>query len=199
MVWYAEIRLVTVQWYLVSEQAYVQAIWQSMLGFGGITTSLLGFAFYHINGKKAGLVNWQWMTVTLAILSSFATVLTFLFLPDSPAKARWADSEERTRLIERVRPNNQGIRQKEWKRHQIIEALLDPFTWLMFLLAFFNTLVVGGIGKFSSLLINQAFGFDTLQALLLGIPQSVFTIALFYIQGLVVFCDIGHTIMEMTD
>jgi hypothetical protein len=37
-----------------------------------------------------------------------------------------------------------------------------------------STLVVGGIGTFSNLLINSAFGFDVRQSQLLGMPQGVF-------------------------
>jgi hypothetical protein len=33
---------VTVQWYLKSEQPFVQAIWQCMLGVSSIITSILG-------------------------------------------------------------------------------------------------------------------------------------------------------------
>jgi hypothetical protein len=34
---------------------------------------------------------------------------------------------------------------------------------------------VGGLGTFSSLLMNQAFGFDVKQSQLLGMPLGVFT------------------------
>jgi hypothetical protein len=37
-----------------------------------------------------------------------------------------------------------------------------------------STLVVGGIGTFSGLLINQAFGFTVKQSQLLAMPQGVF-------------------------
>jgi hypothetical protein len=77
------------------------------------------------------------------------------------------------KFVERVRSNNQGSREKHFNKKQAVEAFTDPFTWLLFFLAVFNTLVVGGLGTFNNLLINQAFGFDVLTSQLLGIPLSV--------------------------
>lgn len=151
-----------------------------MLGFGGIIMSFLGWSFYHIKFHGKGLRNWQWLNVCIASFSFLSAVLTFFFLADSPAKAKWATPEERTKFIERVRPNNQGIRQKVWKKAHALEAFKDPYTYLMFCLALFNTLVVGGLGKFSALLINKAFGFDVLEALLLSMPLSFLLVILYW-------------------
>jgi hypothetical protein len=87
--------------------------------------------------------------------------------------ARWATHEEKVQFVERVRSNNQGSRETHFNKKQAIEAFTDPFTWLLFFLAVFNTLVVGGLGTFNNLLISQAFGFDVLTSQLLGIPLSV--------------------------
>lgn len=83
-----------------------------------------------------------------------------MFLPDSPTKARWATEEEKVKFVERVRSNNQSLKQKVWKKEQAWEAAKDPFTYCLFALAFSQTLIVGGINVFSGLLITKAFGFD---------------------------------------
>jgi hypothetical protein len=70
-------------------------------------------------------------------------------------------------LVERVRSNNQGLKQKRFKREQMVEALTDPFSACLFLLCVFNTLVVGGIGTFGGLLITKAFGFSVSSHLVL--------------------------------
>lgn len=87
-------------------------------------------------------------------------VLIYIFLPDSPTKARWASEHEKKLLVERVRSNNQGLKQKHWNSGQALEAFIDPFTYCLFFLCFFNCLVVGGINTFSGLLITNAFGFS---------------------------------------
>lgn len=57
---------------------------------------------------SAGLRGWQWMTVAIAIFSFLSSVVILIFLPDSPTTARWASDDEKVRLVERVRANNQG-------------------------------------------------------------------------------------------
>lgn len=55
----------------------------------------------------------------------------------------------------------------------------DPYTYCLFFLALFQTMIVGGIGKFNSLLINRAFGFDVLTSQLLKIPLSFIGVAFY--------------------
>lgn len=107
------------------------------------------------------------------------TVLIWFFLPDSVQTARFATVEEKVKFVERVRSNNQGTQQKEFKRYQMWEAFTDPFTWCLFFLAVFNTLVVGGLGTFNNLLINRSFGFDVLTSQLLSIPLSVASVCFY--------------------
>lgn len=61
---------ITVQWYLLSEQPAVQAIWQSMLG-GAITLiSLMAYGFFHVRyDGGGGLRGWQWLFLTVAMMS----------------------------------------------------------------------------------------------------------------------------------
>lgn len=147
----------TVQWYKIEEQPLVTTTWQCMLGLSNIILSVLSYAFYHI--QDGALHSWQWLHVAIGIISVICSVIVFFTLPDSPTKARWASDHEKKLLVERVRSNNQGLRQKTFKKHQMIEAFTDPFSACLFFMCFFNTLVVGGIGTFGGLLINKAFGF----------------------------------------
>ncbi|RSH83548.1 uncharacterized protein EHS24_007236 [Apiotrichum porosum] len=168
---------IMVQWYKVSEQPFVTSMWQCMLGTSSIITSLLAYGFYHLQGGK--LKSWQYLHITIAIISFICSVIVFVFLPDSPTKAKWASEQDKKLLVERVRSNNQGLKQKHFKKEQMIEALTDPFTLCLFLLCVFNTLVVGGVGAFGGLLVTKAFGFSTLEAQLLNIPTGVISILTF--------------------
>jgi hypothetical protein len=76
-------------------------------------------------------------------------VLTWFYLPDSPTSVKWADAELKTKLVERVRANDQGLKQKKFRKDQAWEAAKDPYTYCLFGLALCQTLVVGGLGKFN--------------------------------------------------
>lgn len=173
--WTTLIRSVTVQWYKVSEQPFVGTMWQCMLGLSTIITTLISvsiclhdvsngsslqsqYGFYHL--QNGALKSWQWLHITIALISLTMSVVILIFLPDTPTKARWATESEKTLLVERVRSNNQGIQNTKWNSEQAREAFRDPFTWCLFFLPFFNTLVVGGVSTFGNLLITKAFGFS---------------------------------------
>jgi hypothetical protein len=108
------------------------------------------------------------MTVVWAVVVAF-------FLPDNPMSAKCFTEDEKRLLVERVRHNETGIQNKQYKRHQAIEALLDPFVWCIVLLIVTANLVIGGLGVFSNLIISQ-FGFSLLQTNLLNIAQGALTI-----------------------
>ncbi|EEY23415.1 allantoate permease [Verticillium alfalfae VaMs.102] len=68
-----------------------------------------------------------------------------------------------------------GIQNKTYKRHQVIEAVSDPVTWCYVLLQVTSTLIIGGLGVFSNLIIS-GFGFTVFETQLLNIAQGAITI-----------------------
>ena len=97
--------------------------------------------------------------------------------------AKWVSDEDRPKYLERVRRNDQGIKQKKWKNDQAWEVVKDPLVYMLFYMNFASCLVAGGLGTFSSLLLNRAFGFTTANSLLLNIAVSAFQITLYYTIG----------------
>ena len=150
---------VTVQWFTAEEQTLVTTIWQAMFGVAGIVSNLMAYGFYHVKGRHP-LWSWQWLNVSVAIISFIAAAIVLALLPDTPPQARWASAEDKVLFVERVRKNDQGIKQKKYQGEQLREALTDPVSWLLFFMIFFQTLVVGGLNTFNSLLIKNAFGFS---------------------------------------
>jgi ACS family allantoate permease-like MFS transporter len=61
-------------------------------------------------------------------------MLMGLLLPDSPVKARWLTERQRVVAVMRLKANRTGVENKVFKVSQVVEALLDLKTWLMFLL-----------------------------------------------------------------
>lgn len=230
---------ITVQWFRAEEQPLITTFWQLMFVAANFISSLLAYGFYSIHGatglKTRGLYTWQWMTLCIACLSTLgsgqlciiyivhkadAVVYVIWTLPDSPVQAKWATPEEKVKFVERVRSNDQGIKQKKFRREQAMELLRDPLPWLLFLMTALQTLVVGGLNTFNSLLINQAFGFSVGQSQLLGMPLAAFQGCLYLLIGYVdsdiarrteltstswlqtrtkqtVFCMTGYTIVNI--
>jgi hypothetical protein len=90
-------------------------------------------------------------------------------------KARCFSEDEKRMMIERVRANETGIQNKTYKTYQMLETIKDPVVWCYVMLQITSTLVIGGLGVFSNLII-ASFGFSVLQTQLLNIAQGAVTI-----------------------
>lgn len=97
------------------------------------------------------------------------------WLPDSPMKAKCFDEDTKRMMIERVRINETGIQNKTYKKYQMLETISDPVIWCYVMLQISSTLIIGGLGVFSNLII-ASFGFTVLQTQLLNIAQGAVTI-----------------------
>lgn len=76
-------------------------------------------------------------------------IILFAFLPDSPQNARFLNDRDRIKAILRVKSNMTGIKDQNWKRDQVIEALSDPKSWLIVIIALACNIPNGGITSVS--------------------------------------------------
>lgn len=65
-------------------------------------------------------------------------------------KAWFLSKEDRIKAVKRVRHNMTGIKNNEWKSAQLVEALLDPKSWFMVLIALSANIPNGGISSVCS-------------------------------------------------
>ena len=121
------------------------------------------------------IYSWQLLFLLLGLLTVVWSLWIGWLLSDSPMRANCFTEDEKKLLVERVRKNETGIQNKEYKRYQVIEALTDPLAWCLFTLILVCNLVIGGLGVFSNLVIS-GFGFTVLQTQLLNMAQGALTI-----------------------
>ncbi|KAJ7628862.1 MFS general substrate transporter [Roridomyces roridus] len=164
-------------WYTRAEQGLVIGSFYSMNGFQQCVGGLIGYGISQIEGQS--LKNWQILFTLLGCLTFVWGLFVLWWLPDSPMRATCWSPEDRLLIAERVRKNETGIQNREFKWYQAWEGLKDPTVWLITLISFTNALPTGGLGAFSNLIL-VAFGFTALQTYLLAIAQgSVIMIFLF--------------------
>ncbi|RAL08856.1 putative MFS transporter [Aspergillus homomorphus CBS 101889] len=167
--------LLTSMWYRREEQYMLNSIWYCMSGVQLMIGGLLAFGVSHFTD---GVIrNWQLLFVVLGCATCVWSVFIGILLPDTPYSAKCFTETEKILMIERVRENETGIANREYKRYQVVEALTDPFVWCCVLLITVANLVIGGLGVFSNLIIEQ-FGFTLLQTQLLNIAQGAWTIGI---------------------
>lgn len=78
-------------------------------------------------------------------------------------------------MVERVRDNQTGLQNRQFKKHQFIEGLKDPQVWAYGMVSLTTTLPTSGLGGFSNIVI-KSFGFTTLETQLLAMVLGFYII-----------------------
>lgn len=73
----------------------------------------------------------------------------YFVLPNNPQTAKFLTPEERKLAFARVQGMRHSADTRKWKTTQFKEALMDPRSWLFFLLNVFITLPGGGLSAVS--------------------------------------------------
>ncbi|KAK9647272.1 hypothetical protein HCH54_005984 [Aspergillus fumigatus] len=143
--------LITSLWYRTSEQPLRHGIWFCGNSISMIIGNLVAMGIWQI---KTGLQPWKWLFIIFGIVTFLWGILMFFRLPDTPNTASFLTEAEKLLAIERLKANKAGYKRNKIDTSQIIEAFIDPKTWLL---------------AFSSLIL-YGFGFSTFKTLLLGMP-----------------------------
>lgn len=167
--------LMSAMWYKRSEQAQIIALWYMMNGGQQIVGGLLSYCFSLIEG--AALRNWEILFLTYGCITVVWGVFVLWWTPDSPMKAKCFSEEDKKLMVERVRSNQTGIQNKEFKYYQLYEALRDPQTYCYFFIQFLTSLPTSGLGAFANIIISS-FGFSVLQTQLLAMVLGAYLIVL---------------------
>ncbi|KAJ3820729.1 MFS general substrate transporter [Lentinula raphanica] len=178
--------IVSSMFYTRNEQTLRVGYWFLMNGTAQIISGFISFGSLHIH--TSNFEPWQWygnliplsifihhprayllhrrlMIITGAI--TFVTAICFfLFFPDSPTNAWFLTPEERALAVMRIKENQTGVENKHFKKEQMIEALLDPKTWMFALFSALDN-VPNSLTNQRALIVSS-FGFTNLQTTLLG-------------------------------
>ena len=105
-------------------------------------------------------------------LVNFVWSFFFLWLcPDSPVEAKFLTDREKAVVIEKVSQNSMGIKDKTFKKYQIVEAVSDITVWLLVFGGLGCGVINGGSSNFQSALI-KGFGFSGLNATALQLQSG---------------------------
>lgn len=114
---------------------------------------------------------YQWMFLIFGLFTALVGITLFWVLPDSPMTCRFLNERERTIAIQRIKDNQTGIKNKEHKRYQVVEAFKDPKVWILTLGVFFQNMTNALQSSFTGLII-KGLGYSTYHSVLLTMPAS---------------------------
>jgi MFS family permease len=154
-------------WYTTAEQPLRLLGYYCTLGVATMFGGLIGYAVGNI--KSTTVARWQWVFLIFGAISILCGIVSLIFLPDLPSTAKFLSPRDRSTACYRVAANRQGVKNRHFKPYQLKQALLDPKTWLLLLMALGGSIPNSVTTTFTSIVISS-FGFSTLGTQYMQIP-----------------------------
>ncbi|KAE8373879.1 major facilitator superfamily domain-containing protein [Aspergillus bertholletiae] len=154
-------------WYRRSEQPLRIAIWNGMNGVATMAAAAISYGLGHIQSEL--LRPWQTIFLFAGLLTIISAPLVYWKLDNDITVARFLTEEERVLGVERLRVNQTGQINHEFKWSHVIEMVLEPKSWLWVAMVILPNMGSGMTSVFGTLII-KGFGFDSFQTSLLNIP-----------------------------
>lgn len=168
--------------YRRSEQPLRMAIWLSANGMATMVGALLGFGLGH--SHNTNLHSWQLIFLTIGLLNFVCGCVFLALMPDSPSSARFLTHRQKVVAVRRVAENMIGVKTKQIKLGQGIEALYDVKVLCCGGIGIACGVINGGVSNFASSLI-KGYGFSGIYATLLQLPTGAFEAAIVPICGII--------------
>ncbi|KAK8008173.1 hypothetical protein PG991_010724 [Apiospora marii] len=166
--------VLSAMWYRREEQSARVTYWYMMNGAQQIVGGLLAYCFSLI--RTGPLRSWQWLYLSYGVVSVFFGIFVFVWMPDSPMRARCFSERDKRLMVERVRSNQTGLQNRTFKRGHVVDALTDPQTWCYAGIQLSTTLPTSGLGSFYGIIVNESLGFSVLQTQLLAMVLGFYII-----------------------
>ncbi|KAI0059519.1 MFS general substrate transporter [Artomyces pyxidatus] len=164
--------IVCSMFYTRNEQIVRVGYWLADDSTAIIVTALLSFGTLHIHTK--GFEPWKWLMIITGFFTLLTAIAFFFLFPDSPTSAWFLTADERAKAVQRIKENQTGVENKRFKKEQMIEAIMDPKTWLFALFSALYNVPSSVQNQFQIIL--ASFGFNDLQTTLLSCVTGVLAI-----------------------
>ena len=182
------------RFYMEKEQATRISTWYSMNGWGTILSQVIAYGFVKHPPKR--FAAWKEPFLVFGVITVFFGLLCLFLLPSSPEHTRFLSKRQRALAVHRVASNKTGLHDGKFRKHHLIEALLDIRLYLFFLAYFCANVSNGGILNFSSAII-KSFNFDTPKVALLGMAQGASQIVLMNLGALLFYLSHNRTLVSV--
>ncbi|KAI0465492.1 hypothetical protein LJB42_000729 [Komagataella kurtzmanii] len=164
------------------EREIAQPVFWTASAMAPVISSFIAFGLLHVH---VSIQPWRIFMAVNAGISLLLAIFVWFFYPDNPAKATHLSTNEKVHLIKKVQESTKSsIEQKVFKKHQAIECLKDPVSWLFFFQAF--TLMLANSMTYQQ---NQLFvdiGVTTFGSSLVSAAGGGFSVVLFGVSALLI-------------
>jgi MFS family permease len=160
-----------------SAHSYLQPIlWTTCMG----APIPAGFIAYGLLFSQSSIQPWKFFMVITGSITLFLSIYCWFFYPSNPAEAKFLSLEEKIHTIKRVHDSSQSsIEQKQFKKHQFIETIKDPVSWLFTLQSF--TLMLSNKLAYQQNLLYVSIGVSNLGSTLVSVAGGGFAVVVYIV------------------
>ena len=163
------------QFLTAEEKAATAPIFYSTCLGVTIPVGFIAYGVLHITSTS--VPTWKIFCIIIGAISLLVTILVVLIYPNNPTDAKFLTKEEKVWVIRRVQhTTGSSIEQKQFKKYQVKEALLDPITWL-FGAFFLLQQLANNLAYQQNLLFKGIGGISNLDATLVSVASGAFDVA----------------------
>jgi ACS family tartrate transporter-like MFS transporter len=162
-------------WFPARYRAGVTALFMAAAPVSTALGSPISAALLELNGYF-GLAGWQWMFILEAIPAVALGVVTFFFMTDRPAKARWLPDDERAWLVETM--DREVAARSGHGSHSPWRGLFDPRVLALSLVYFGTSAGLYTLGIWAPQIIKQLGVSSMTVGFLNAVPPTVSVVAM---------------------
>ncbi|KAB8071207.1 major facilitator superfamily domain-containing protein [Aspergillus leporis] len=159
--------LLVSQYFTRDEHALRSCIWWAGGPIGAFIGDGVANGIGHVHGK---LSQWQYLYLIFGPITMLWGIIVFFAMPASPMTAWFLTPRERKIAVVRVLQNHTGLQNREYKVHQVKEALRDPQAWMLFSIVFLQCIPGGGLTAFNKIILT-GLGFSSVESTVVAMPE----------------------------
>ncbi|KAK9326814.1 major facilitator superfamily domain-containing protein [Lipomyces starkeyi] len=159
--------IITSRWYRRAEQPLRIAAWYSTNGVATIVAAALSYGLAHIQSEV--LRPWQIIFLFVGLGTIVSVPFIYWKLDSDIPSARFLTEQEKAQAIERLRANQTDTGNRDFKIKHVVEAALEPKTYLWISMSMLLNVGAGVTNIFGPLILN-GLGYDKYTTSLLNMP-----------------------------
>ncbi|MEO7997535.1 MAG: MFS transporter [Gemmatimonadaceae bacterium] len=160
-------------WFPSARRARTIALFMTAIAVANVLGAPLSGAIMQYLDGFAGWQGWRWLFVTEALPSLLVGLLVIVWLPDSPAKAKWLTDDERKTVLDHLAADN-AMKDSDASRtaHSARAALLSVRVWAFAAVYLAGTFSLYGVNFWMPTLV-QELGVGKTEFLRIGLVTAV--------------------------
>ncbi|KAJ5207472.1 Major facilitator superfamily domain general substrate transporter [Penicillium cf. griseofulvum] len=159
--------LLVSQYYTRQEYALRACLWWA----GGPIAAFIGDGVSNGIGHFQGaLSRWQYLYLIFGPITMAWGIFLFFAMPSSPMMAWFLTPRERQIAVVRVLQNHTGLKNRQYKKYQVIECFRDPQVLMLFAIVFLQCIPGGGLTAFNKIILT-GLGYTSVESTVVAMPE----------------------------